>query len=130
MAPKVVSLALAGRKLNAPPEGYGARQEQQIRTWRKTLDLNSSFEVTPEQDKIEDLKVGQQLMQIAVASMTCPCLLPALSLRTSMLSWKSYIGPWTFGRALMAPFGHYRLGPVRRKGMVLTQIDNESARNA
>ena len=58
MAPKVVSLALAGRKLNAPPEGYGARQEQQIRTWRKTLDLNSSFEVTPQQD-VEDLKVGQ-----------------------------------------------------------------------
>ena len=68
MPPKVVSLALAGRKLNAPPEAYGAKQEQQIKAWRKTLD-QSSYDAIPEQD-IEEAKVRRKEGE---DSLTQPC---------------------------------------------------------
>ena len=56
MPPRIVSLALAGRKLNAPPEGYGAKKEQQIKQWRKTL-VQSSCDFIADPDRIDDLKV-------------------------------------------------------------------------
>jgi len=56
MPPRVVSLALAGRKLNAPPEGYGAKKEQQIKQWRKNV-VQFSSDSIPEPDRIDDLKV-------------------------------------------------------------------------
>lgn len=33
MAPKVIPLAYAGKKLTGPPEGYGRKQELQVKRW-------------------------------------------------------------------------------------------------
>ncbi len=54
MAPKVVSLALAGKRLSAPPEPYGPRKQLQIKGWLRTVQL------IPYEAEVgsEDLQVG------------------------------------------------------------------------
>lgn len=59
MPPRVVPLALAGRRLTAPPEGYGPKKEQQIKGWLKAVPI-SSFELAQE-PAVEDLRVRRWL---------------------------------------------------------------------
>jgi len=49
---KVIDLALAGRKLNAPPQPYGPHAEAQVKDWRKRVQQS----VTDAPDEVASVK--------------------------------------------------------------------------
>ncbi len=46
MPPRVVSLAVAGRKLNAPPEAYGPKKQLQVKGWLRGATQTDAYELS------------------------------------------------------------------------------------